>query len=338
MATPTAKPARVHPLRGLTAGEIRLAAAILTKIQQAKSGEAPRTVRFQHITLSEPPKSLLMPYLDAESAGIESSKRPWVPRCARITWAQVHERQDCESIVSLDTELEVAHTDTKVSQHNGLDKYAPIPVKMLSFSNGTDRDEVIAATITILTDPMVLAEIKKFQLPENVTIQCDTWPFGTDLDSKEDDYKLIQAVIYARAPHNHQESNQYSFPIPISPVYDPFLKRVIRIDSCATGGKEDGLKHNTVAPEIALAHLVENEYHSELQKGGLRTDIKPLLVLQPEGPSFTVEDETRISWQKWTFRVGFNWREGMTIHDVRYDGRKLFYRLSMSEMTVPYGG
>lgn len=145
-------------------------------------------------------------------------------------------------------------------------------------------------------------------------------------------------MIYARAPHNHPESNQYSFPIPISPVYDPFLNKVIRIDPCATGGKNDGLKHHTVAPEIALAHCIENEYHSELQKGKLRTDVKPLLILQPEGPSFTVEDETRISWQKWTFRVGFNWREGMTIHDVRYDGRKLFYRLSLSEMTVPYGG
>lgn len=38
------------------------------------------------------------------------------------------------------------------------------------------------------------------------------------------------------------------------------------------------------------------------------------------------------------FRVGFNYREGLTIHDVRYDGRPLFYRLSVSEMTVPYGG
>ena len=30
-------------------------------------------------------------------------------------------------------------------------------------------------------------------------------------------------------------------------------------------------------------------------------------------------------------------REGLTIHDVRYDGRDVFHRLSVSEMTVPYG-
>ena len=36
-------------------------------------------------------------------------------------------------------------------------------------------------------------------------------------------------------------------------------------------------------------------------------------------------------------RVGFNYREGLTLHDIRYDGRSLFYRLALSEMFVPYG-
>lgn len=44
-----------------------------------------------------------------------------------------------------------------------------------------------------------------------------------------------------------------------------------------------------------------------------------------------------IRWEKWTVRVGFNYWEGLTLHDVRYDGRNLFYRLSLSEMFVPYG-
>lgn len=35
--------------------------------------------------------------------------------------------------------------------------------------------------------------------------------------------------------------------------------------------------------------------------------------------------------------IGFNYREGMTLHDVRYDGQSLFYRLSLAEMFVPYG-
>jgi primary-amine oxidase len=50
-----------------------------------------------------------------------------------------------------------------------------------------------------------------------------------------------------------------------------------------------------------------------------------------------VSDDNLVEWQKWRFRVGFNPREGTTIHDVLYDGRSVFYRLALSEMTVPYG-
>lgn len=78
------------------------------------------------------------------------------------------------------------------------------------------------------------------------------------------------------------------------------------------------------------------EWHHDLQSEPKRSDLKPLTVLQPLGASFTV-DEHLVQWQKWRFRVGFNWREGMVIHDVTYDGRELFHRLSLSEMFVPYG-
>lgn len=182
-----------------------------------------------------------------------------------------------------------------------------------------------------------MESVKKLHLPEDVVIQCDTWPYGADKDSNLETPKYIQAVLYARAPHNHPDSNQYAFPLPISPVLDVFQNKIVRIDTLATGGEEDGLRHNT-GPEAPLAHCVENEYHPDLIKVPVRRDLKPLQVVQPEGPSFTVTDENLVQWQKWRFRVGFNYREGMTIHDVRYDGRKLFYRLSMSEMTVPYGG
>ena len=35
-------------------------------------------------------------------------------------------------------------------------------------------------------------------------------------------------------------------------------------------------------------------------------------------------------------RVSFNPREGGVLHDIKYDGRSVLYRLSMSDMTVPY--
>lgn len=77
-----------------------------------------------------------------------------------------------------------------------------------------------------------------------------------------------------------------------------------------------------------------SEYHPDLRPSP-RTTTRPLQVVQPQGPSFEIRGH-HVSWEKWMFRVGFNYREGLTLHDIRYDGRSLFYRLSLAEMFVPY--
>ena len=46
-------------------------------------------------------------------------------------------------------------------------------------------------------------------------------------------------------------------------------------------------------------------------------------------------------WQNWNFVIGFNAREGLTLHHLRYDDggrdRSILYRASLTEMVVPYG-
>ena len=70
-----------------------------------------------------------------------------------------------------------------------------------------------------------------------------------------------------------------------------------------------------------------------------RTDLKPLDIVQPEGPSFSV-DGWEVTWQNWRFRVGFTPREGLVLHQLGYrDGdreRRIVYRASITEMVVPY--
>lgn len=98
-----------------------------------------------------------------------------------------------------------------------------------------------------------------------------------------------------------------------------------------------GLDHKTSSGADPWEQVSGCEYAHELTTVGLREEkLKPLVVKQPEGTSFRVVGR-EVSWQKWNFRVGFNLREGMVIHNVSYDGRPLFYRLAVSEMTVPYG-
>jgi primary-amine oxidase len=70
-----------------------------------------------------------------------------------------------------------------------------------------------------------------------------------------------------------------------------------------------------------------------------REPLKPLEITQPDGPSFTL-DGNLLRWQNWSVRIGFNHREGMTLHQVSYrDGdreRTVAHRMSFAEMMVPY--
>jgi primary-amine oxidase len=112
---------------------------------------------------------------------------------------------------------------------------------------------------------------------------------------------------------------------------DYHKREIIRIDRLATGGRGDGLTQKEFREDI-IGHCSPSEYVPELLANGTRKDLKALNVLQPDGPSFKVSNESLVEWQKWRFRVGFNPREGATIHDVYYDGRSVMYRLSVSEM------
>ncbi|MDP5185110.1 primary-amine oxidase [Blastococcus sp. BMG 814] len=66
-----------------------------------------------------------------------------------------------------------------------------------------------------------------------------------------------------------------------------------------------------------------------------RTDLRPIEITQPEGPSFTVDDD-EVRWADWRFRIGFDAREGLSLHQLAFDGRSVVHRASIAEMVVPY--
>jgi len=86
--------------------------------------------------------------------------------------------------------------------------------------------------------------------------------------------------------------------------------------------------------------MESGDYLDPKVTGPMRTDMKPLHIKQPEGASFAVKDNV-ISWQNWEMRVGFNGREGLTLHDISFNDRgrkrKILNRAAVSEMVVPYG-
>jgi primary-amine oxidase len=82
------------------------------------------------------------------------------------------------------------------------------------------------------------------------------------------------------------------------------------------------------------------DYDDPEVRGPLRTTLRPIEITQPEGPSFTL-DGNWLEWQGWSLRVGFDAREGLTLHQISLDDqgrrRPVIYRASIPEMVVPYG-
>jgi primary-amine oxidase len=115
-----------HPLHLLTAEEIRSASSILLHHVQQDNKPAGQDleIHFKNISLHDPPKALLLPYLDAEASGTPAQKRPYVPRCVDIIWSTGNGRKVTESTVSLNARKVITETHAAKGQHGPNDRYA----------------------------------------------------------------------------------------------------------------------------------------------------------------------------------------------------------------------
>ncbi|WP_336631088.1 MULTISPECIES: primary-amine oxidase [unclassified Microbacterium] len=87
-------------------------------------------------------------------------------------------------------------------------------------------------------------------------------------------------------------------------------------------------------PGFAVPETSGNFDDPELQGEPLE-GLRPIVITQPEGASFTVQDE-HVTWGEWDLRIGFDTREGLILRQLSFQGRPVMYRGSISEMVVPY--
>ena len=78
------------------------------------------------------------------------------------------------------------------------------------------------------------------------------------------------------------------------------------------------------------------DYDDEAVRGPQRTTLRPIEITQPEGSSF-IRNGQWLQWQDWSMRLGFDAREGLTLHQISLRERPVMYRASIPEMVVPYG-
>jgi primary-amine oxidase len=183
-------------------------------------------------------------------------------------------------------------------------------------------DEQVECEQAVLASPEFKAALKKqYGIDDTSLVMVDIWSAGYYGQPEEGDRRLARPLCFLRSDPT---DNGYARPIEgLRPVVDLNEMRVIRVE-------EYGHWPLPPQPGNYAADRVPNH----------RADIKPLEITQPAGPSFTVEGN-RVKWQNWDFVIGFNAREGLTLHHVRYadDGRErsVLYRASLTEMVVPYG-
>ncbi|KAK6906461.1 hypothetical protein I204_00732 [Kwoniella mangroviensis CBS 8886] len=315
MSASTSKTTTSHPLDPLSGDEIKTAVEIIKSHVQQVDSEA--KIWFKHVTLHEPPKVELVKYLLAtrKRSATEGLPREAAALISRTTSGGV---KYYEYIVSLTSNSVVSCQVVADLDH------APL-----------DADEMVAAEEALLQDPEFAKVVEKLRLPEGAVVVADSWPYGCD--TVDEVPRLIPMMTYYRTSSD-LDSNHYATPLPLIPVMNPATMKLHSVEYTPIYGGESTETIETLwskGENFPWEKHQPHEYKHDLQ-ASIRGGLEPLEVVQKNGPSFKV-DGRKVEWQKWEFVVGFNYREGLTLHDIRYDGRDLFHRLSISDMTVPYG-
>ncbi|MGI9197074.1 MAG: primary-amine oxidase [Candidatus Nanopelagicales bacterium] len=235
---------------------------------------------------------------------------PWapgdpLPRVTRITlWNRVT-REVTEVLVSIG-----AAGGTVVSERLRPGAVAPVM-----------STESARAIESVRADPRLATALAARGIDNPSTVHLETWPFGVTVPEGMDaGRRLVWTPMWHRPEPG---ANVYAHPI-------SGLRAIVDLDTAEVLAVEDD----------ALIPIPDTSgpYRSD-QTGGQVT-LRELAITQPDGPSFTV-DGWAIAWERWRLRIGFDQREGLVIHDVRFidEGRerRIAHRMSVAELVIPYG-
>ncbi|GMF48857.1 unnamed protein product [Phytophthora fragariaefolia] len=164
-----------------------------------------------------------------------------------------------------------------------------------------DEDYVAAETIT-KADPGYVAALAKRGITDLSLVRSVPLSAGVFGYENEVGRRMIRVLSFLASENTH---SMFAHPIDgIVAHVDLAFERVIR--------------------------LVDTGYdHVPMESGN---------YLDPK--LFTVKNHV-LTWQNWEVRIGFNGREGLTLHDISFSDRgtkrAVLNRAAISEMVVPYG-
>jgi primary-amine oxidase len=289
-----------HPLDPLSPEEIEAAGGIL----RAQRGLAD-TARFVYVTLAEPAKATVLEFAPGHA----------IERRAFVVLRERAERKTYEAVVSLTGGSVVSWREVPGVQ----------PAIMF--------EEFLASEEIVRKDPRWQEAMRRRGVTDFQNVMIDPWSAGYNgPEEAADRGRLVRPLTFVR--RGDPEDNGYAAPVEGLVVsFDLDRMEVVDVEDHGVVPLPPRLGNYT-------AEGITNPDNTPYFPNGLRADLKPIEITQPQGTSFRV-DGHEVRWQKWRFRVGFTPREGLVLYTIGYeDGgvlRPIIYRASLAEMFIPYG-
>ena len=183
----------------------------------------------------------------------------------------------------------------------------------------TSREEGNAVDKLVLADPRVREAIRKRGITDFTHVGCGPANHGYfDLPEERG-----HRVMHVTCGNDHGRTNGYGESIEgLVIIVDATDKKILRIT-------DSGVRPSTGPVGAYDVDAI----------GPTRASSSPVTMVQPGGPSYTVNGH-QVSWQNWKFQFRVDPRRGVVLSSVSYtDGgrdRSVMYQGSLSELFVPY--
>jgi primary-amine oxidase len=277
----------VHPLRRLSADELRRAKAVL-----AEHGLVDGQTRFTYVGLEEPPKQEVLGFRPGDA----------VDRRVRAILLDASSGAASDVVASL-TRGEV---DSRRELDPARDGQPPVILSDLEAV-----DEIVKGD-----EGWRAAMARRGVTNLDLVRPCPLSAGSFDLPG-ERGRRMLRVLSFVQ---DHERDHPWAHPVDGLVAYvDLVERRVVELIDAA---------------ELPVPREQGN-FDDPAAVGPARTSLKPIQISQPEGPSFTIDDD-EVAWEGWRLRIGFDAREGLTLHQISLWDRPVVYRASIAEMVVPY--
>jgi primary-amine oxidase len=258
--------------------------------------------RFVSVTLNEPPKEQV-PFADPPGAGGDwATPDSPAPREALVVVLEPRQHMTYEAVVSLPA-------DSVLSWRPVPDAHAPV-----TLAEYAECERVTRA------DSRVCAGLERRGITDPGQVLVEPWGIGTFTAPEDADRRVVWTLLFCRS---EPADNPYAKPIHgLHAIVDLDDMTVVRVEDLGV----------VPLPPGSGAYAAD-------RVGPLRDDLRPLEIVQPQGPSFEVRG-WEVRWQRWRLRLGFTAREGLVLHTIGYEDqgrvRPVIWRASVAELFIPY--